>query len=907
MKEDVGRLVLGAWVLVMVVCFFGVENIQAKKPSTDKGELEMKLEPDVRGQGDVLAGMDSIALYFEGIRNQQQEKLWLHLNQPYYAAGDTIWFKGYLVDAMTHQRDTLSNFIYVDLVDQRGRFILSKKIKRDSLGFANGIPLSDTLPAGDYTLRAYTGWMLNFDSSFYYQHNFKIGSVRVKEMHTEVTYLTGRAIVRFMDDRGNPFQGVEARCILYDRTGKKISGFKQQSSVTGAIFVDFEDDSLRVGGYMEAEFEDQGFRYRERVYFEPVKRTYSVQFLPEGGELLSGVLRRMAFKSEGSDGYPMDIEGCILSSSGDTVTTFRSEHNGMGSFFMQGVAGEQYRAVCRSEDGEVKSFPLPEVKEQGSALSVFQTQGGIRYRIDGTLPEGGFLVGHQRGRCCFVVPLEEARTTGKISTDSIGSGIMHLLLTDHTGRRLSERLFFVEGREQTRVSVATDKPAYGKRERVRIDLSIQDETGAPQAADLSVSVTNRKVISYDYSLEANIKTYLLLTSDLKGYIHDPGYYFEQGGDSVARRYHLDLVMLTHGWRRFPTNNLFQPAPFAPKHFFEHGQYLSGRVKSMLGRDARSATVTAISLNQEGVSGFTETDRSGRYLLEGLDYKDTVVFLVSARSKRNRPVQSVEVDKLYPKPAFKKLAPYPVYNETEQAAMDSCMRVPIDRYSGMTGYELNEVTVTAINPRKPQTTGFDILYDTTRLAEFKPLPLGRYIGFFMLDVRVVFVKPDNQKVDPLKREVLIKNFFGGYSMATLILNGHPYYSGLEGLNAYTVEDVEYINLNRTSLPHRIEIYLKPGVVLGGRDFEIYKMLGYSDGMEFYSPVYDTPERADNPRPDNRTTLYWNPYVQTDATGKGFIEFYTDDREDAELEITIEGVTPSGTPVLYRTGLNRKDEK
>ena len=119
-------------------------------------------------------GIDSIALYFEGIRSQQQEKLWLHLNQPYYAAGDTIWFRAYLTNAMTHRRDTLSNFVYVDLVDQRGSFILSKKIKRDSLGFANGIPLSDTLPTGDYTLRAYTGWMLNFDSSFYYQHNLKI-------------------------------------------------------------------------------------------------------------------------------------------------------------------------------------------------------------------------------------------------------------------------------------------------------------------------------------------------------------------------------------------------------------------------------------------------------------------------------------------------------------------------------------------------------------------------------------------------------------------------------------------------------------------------------------------------------------------------------------------------------------
>ena len=166
-----------------------------------------------------------------------------------------------------------------------------------------------------------------------------------------------------------------------------------------------------------------------------------------------------------------------------------------------------------------------------------------------------------------------------------------------------------------------------------------------------------------------------------------------------------------------------------------------------------------------------------------------------------------------------------------------------------------------------------------------------------------------------------------------------------MDAYTVENVEYINLVRSNAyndhnisdenisnsiikennmynntdifgkdnknneneGYRIEVYLKPGVEPGGRDFAIYKILGYSNGMEFYSPVYDTPERKNNPRPDNRTTLYWNPYVQTDTTGKGFVEFYTDDREDAELEITIEGVTPSGTPVLYRTELNRKDEK
>ena len=134
MREIVDRLLLVLWGIIAVVCFVGVGSTQAKDSSGD--EVDSELESDVRGQVDAPAGMDSIALYFEGIRSQQQEKLWLHLNQPYYAAGDTIWFKGYLLDAMNHRRDTLSNFIYVDLVDQRGRFILSKKIKRDSLGFA---------------------------------------------------------------------------------------------------------------------------------------------------------------------------------------------------------------------------------------------------------------------------------------------------------------------------------------------------------------------------------------------------------------------------------------------------------------------------------------------------------------------------------------------------------------------------------------------------------------------------------------------------------------------------------------------------------------------------------------------------------------------------------------------------
>lgn len=116
---------------------------------------------DTAGSESVLR--DPLLSFFSSIQSRHPEKLYLHLNQPYYGAGDTMWFKAYLTDAVSHRPDTLSNFIYVDLADRRGKIIAARKIKRDSLGFANCLPLPDTLPAGEYTLRAYTGWMLNFE------------------------------------------------------------------------------------------------------------------------------------------------------------------------------------------------------------------------------------------------------------------------------------------------------------------------------------------------------------------------------------------------------------------------------------------------------------------------------------------------------------------------------------------------------------------------------------------------------------------------------------------------------------------------------------------------------------------------------------------------------------------------
>ena len=91
---------------------------------------------------------DTIIAYFNLLKNVPQEKLYLHLDKPYYGAGEKLWFKGYLVNAVTHQDNTQSNFIITELINRSDSIVERKKIRRDSLGFHNAFTLTPTLPAG---------------------------------------------------------------------------------------------------------------------------------------------------------------------------------------------------------------------------------------------------------------------------------------------------------------------------------------------------------------------------------------------------------------------------------------------------------------------------------------------------------------------------------------------------------------------------------------------------------------------------------------------------------------------------------------------------------------------------------------------------------------------------------------
>ena len=374
-----------------------------------------------------------IQSFFDAQAAKHPEKLYLHLNQPYYGAGDTMWFKAYLTDAVSHR--------------------------------------PDTLPTGKYTLRAYTGWMLNFEPAFFFRRNINVGNTRSDRIRTDVTYTSAQAIVRFADADGRPIRDAEADYELFDWNGKRIEGVRQRTSATGALFVDLPHDSIRNGGYIRMKLDEGGTAFRRTLFLEPEAHDFAVQFFPEGGELVAGVPRLVSFKAERTDGYPEDVRGSVLDSRGDTVVSFVAEHDGMGTFLLCPLQGETYRAVCRAGEREIRAT-LPEVGEGACALTTAQAPGRILYKADGTVPPGSRLIGHIRGDCCCIVPVDTRRPAGTILTDSLPEGILHLLLVDSTGRPRSERLVFLKRtgkRERWTVTPKSPSTANGKRCASRSD------------------------------------------------------------------------------------------------------------------------------------------------------------------------------------------------------------------------------------------------------------------------------------------------------------------------------------------------------------------------------------------------------------------------------------------------------
>ncbi|WP_373233774.1 TonB-dependent receptor [Bacteroides thetaiotaomicron] len=837
---------------------------------------------------------DTIIANFSLMERIPKEKLYLHLDKPFYGAGEKIWFKGYLVNATTHQDNSQSNFIITELINRSDSIVERKKIRRDSLGFHNAFTLPATLPAGDYYLRGYSNWMLNEDPDFFFSRNIKIGNSidntivsSIEYQQEDDTHYTAK--IKFTSNVQAVFENTTIK-YLYLENGKIKNKGKKKTDENGWISISLPDLKSPAARRIEVEFDDPQYIYKRTFHLPVFTNDFDVKFFPEGGALLSIPHQNVAFKAQGADGFSKEVEGFLFNSKGDTLTNFRSEHNGMGIFTMNPVNNETYYVTVRTNDSITKRFDLPAIEPKGISIAMSHYKQEIRYEIQKTeateWPQKLFLLAHTRGKLAILQPINPKRTFGKMNDSLFTEGITHFMLIDEQGNALSERLIFVPDHKPNQWQITADQPTYGKREKVSLQIAAKDNEGNPVEGTFSVSITDRKSIQPD-SLADNILSNLLLTSDLKGYVEDPAYYFLNQDARTLRS--IDYLMMTHGWRRHKMENVLRTPSLNFTNYIEKGQTISGRIMGFFGANVKKGPICVLA-PKYNIIATTETDEKGQFIVN-TSFRDSTTFLVQARTKKGFAGVDILMDPpQYPVATHK--APY--FNGATTFMEDYLMNTRDQYYmeGGMRVYNLKEVTVTAKRERPSSKSIYTGGINTYTVEEDRLQGYGQTA--FDAASRLPSVTITNGS------EIHIRN---NSEPAIIVIDDIVYEDASDILKDIQVSDMSSISLLRGAdaviLGPRasggaVVITLKDPRNLPARPAQgiiTYTTLGYSESVEFYHPTYDTPEKKNAQRSDFRSTVYWNPELRLDAEGKATIEYYTPDSTAPE-DIIIEGVDKNG---------------
>lgn len=840
-----------------------------------------------------------------------QEKLYLQTDKPYYSAGEDLWFKSYLVNAIDHTPTAISKFIYVELIDKCDSVFQRVKIRQDSLGFAGKLKLPPELPFGYYTLRAYSYWMRNAGADFFFKKNIYIGNPIDDAVSGSISYSKPKdgvvvATVKLRDADKNPI--VDRQIVgALDWTGKRKTKVSGITRIDGTVSfpIQVTNTTLR-NKSLEVSFADKKSKYHQKFMLPSFAEDFDVQFFPEGGTLLANCMQTIAFKAIGSNGLSVDVTGNIVDSLGEEFSQFESNYKGMGKIMLQARPDQVYDVNVKTSGGLEKRFRIGPASINGILLQLKQHHGRIFYEVinkTGIDDQAFYLLIHSRGRVVAVKQLDSLSMSGQISESLIPEGIVSFsVINQLTGQTLSERLSFVLHPEAYSIRMSSDKPAYNRREEVNLNFDLAGKDSIPIEGDFSLSVTDSHSVIQD-SLADNIRTNLLLTSDLKGYIEDPGAYFLDSGNGT--REHLDLLMLTQGWKRFSTADVLSGEAMQPQYYLEVGQTLSGKVFNLFNKPSKNADIFMISAANMPSSRFVKTDSTGRYLIEGISFPDSTLIVLKAKKQKNFGDVELIPD---PDDFAQELTFIPYTEKSAGTELTDYLTQSKEKYyveGGMPVVNLKEVTVTA---QMKKTSG-DYYYSGTADTEIGLEKLDKMPGMNVLNI---LMGVPGVQVNGVSISIR------GSSGAPMILIDNMETEDATELTYLTSNDVENISVFKGSSAALfgsrggngvIAISLRKGVnAQRSRQISLACIypLGYQKPSQFYVPKYEVDSVYRDGKPDLRTTVYWNPSLTSDRPGHITARFPTADR-DNDYTVTLEGISKDGEICRFTGHIRRKNKQ
>ena len=823
-----------------------------------------------------------------------QEKVYLHFDNMGYFENETLWFKAYVTRTYDGHASDLSKVLYVELLNPTGDVLQTLKYPIDSLGQSHGEMKLDTiLGSGLYEVRAYTRYMTNWGTNAVFSRVIPIFKTpKTEGDYSDLTIATIPYHNR-LPNRRDPL------------------------------------DSL----YMQA--------VSEEIYTESLAKTVSVQFYPEGGGLVVGKKCRVAMLAVDDNGHPYEGEGFLMNEKGDVLASIKTDTLGRGLFEVVPDTGRlslQMRNLQKKEKYQVQFFNLPEAKRDGCALHVDAVNENMLATLQCT--DGicgsmlGYVIMHDGNiyRCDTLTasPLMEI----ELDRQAMPEGVNQMTVFDSRGAIMAERLFFICPKPDKSDSIQVTAITKRLKPCGKVELELQTKPNA----NLSFSAMDAKTMTN--GKQGNMKTWMLLSSEVRGYIRDVDYYFES--DDKEHRQNADLLMLTQGWRRYDWRLMSEKYTFRKAQPIEDQFYLYGKLNTYRKRNPVSNVhLYAILYNQKGQSliGNTRTDSVGRYAFKLPFITDEwKMCIYTTRDGKNPEKEKL---KTYYVGIDRQFSPEARYLTPEEREIlhplkpNAFVKKPFeeleeeDEFIPITekDHVLQNVTVKA--KRR---------YFTNDDWRWKNEAYGRQYATLYYDIDKELEKIlDRGEPEPTIFEFLAKNnrrfdnpecvglpagpggahgesvpplgvwWSGGmtynhYAIRWIVDNGE---SQCQGLYTYTnlasgdlffpmfmsdIKSLYIVPADPRDVENVSRIYLythRKYSTESNKGLRRTYFQGFNQASTFKTEDYSVIP----PMADFRRTIWWQPDVTTDAEGKAKVEFFNNSTCE-EMYISVEGMTPDG---------------
>jgi len=571
-----------------------------------------------------------------------------------------------------------------------------------------------------------------------------------------------------------------------------------------------------------------------------------VQFFPEGGHLVNGLPNTIAVKATNYQGNGVQFEGNITDRSGNVIAPVKSTYAGMARVSFTPEAGKKYYAELQFKNEKDKRYRLPDRKERGTVMHVDNNPGEDEFiihlhsniRLKGNPNRKKFFVNAMVRNTIYHLEqykLKEGNATIRIPREKFPAGIVHFTLFNRKREPLAERLAFHKKEAVVQQPNLQVNPFAGS-DSVRVSFQANAATEVEKSS-FSLAVIEETQAKQD--LFQNINTYFLLSSDLKGKIENPQWYFTGNYQEKAKA--LDNLLLTQGWRRFSWNEVLDKSWEEPEFAVQNKLEVGGKVtRELIKLPFENARVELVVLNKYNDTYQTRTNEDGRFHFDNLNYQDTVEMLLKARKPNGSRFVLVWLDDTdLREPEYQISEPDSFLADYKLRKRNPANRERRERTPGA----IHGTPDQAIDIKPYHNTGYSSVFDILK---------GRVPGF---------------------NNGVIRGFSSIYlsSEPLYIVDGVPV--DRAAVASIPVNDIDRVEIlknpsNTTIYGVRgangvIAVYTMQGhhVSHGKREFS---MMGYHTPTEFYRPAFKQAQKQDYPL--TLKTLYWAPDLRPDSDGR-----------------------------------------